>query len=176
MAIYESGTGSFFPYQRNVILKYEIFNLDGKLVMSDDKKIDIESDTVNEQFDISGLDIKKGLYLLRLIIVKNKNDVSINDYWINTSGEICRNSLFSIGSANVAVLIKKINNDNTIIEVVNKSNRLAVGIKLSLKDIAKDEYILPVIFSEGYFNLLPGERRMLKLDKKLEKINWLLKD
>lgn len=156
-------------YQRNVILKYEIFNLDGKLVMSDDKKIDIESDTVNEQFDISGLDIKKGLYLLRLIIVKNKNDVSINDYWINTSGEICRNSLFSIGSANVAVLIKKINNDNTIIEVVNKSNRLAVGIKLSLKDIAKDEYILPVIFSEGYFNLLPGERRMLKLDKKLEK-------
>ena len=163
-------------YQRNVILKYEIFNLDGKLVMSDDKKIDIESDTVNEQFDISGLDIKKGLYLLRLIIVKNKNDVSINDYWINTSGEICRNSLFSIGSANVAVLIKKINNDNTIIEVVNKSNRLAVGIKLSLKDIAKDEYILPVIFSEGYFNLLPGERRMLKLDKKLEKINWLLKD
>lgn len=156
-------------YQRNVILKYEIFNLDGKLVMSDDKKIDIESDTVNEQFDISGLDIKKGLYLLRLIIVKNKNDVSINDYWINTSGEICRNSLFSIGSANVAVLIEKINNDNTIIEVVNKSNRLAVGIKLSLKDIAKDEYILPVIFSEGYFNLLPGERRMLKLDKKLEK-------
>lgn len=122
-------------YQRNVILKYEIFNLDGKLVMSDDKKIDIESDTVNEQFDISGLDIKKGLYLLRLIIVKNKNDVSINDYWINTSGEICRNSLFSIGSANVAVLIKKINNDNTIIEVVNKSNRLAVGIKLSLKDM-----------------------------------------
>lgn len=156
-------------YQRNVILKYEIFNLDGKLVMSDDKKIDIESDTVNEQFDISGLDIKKGLYLLRLTIGKNKNDVSINDYWINTSGEICRNSLFSIGSANVAVLIKKINNDNTIIEVVNKSNRLAVGIKLSLKDIAKDEYILPVIFSEGYFNLLPGERRMLKLDKKLEK-------
>lgn len=156
-------------YHRNVILKYEIFNLDGKLVMSDDKKIDIESDTVNEQFDISGLDIKKGLYLLRLTIGKNKNDVSINDYWINTSGEICRNSLFSIGSANVAVLIKKINNDNTIIEVVNKSNRLAVGIKLSLKDIAKDEYILPVIFSEGYFNLLPGERRMLKLDKKLEK-------
>lgn len=155
--------------QRNVILKYEIFNLDGKLVMSDEKKIDIESDTVNEQFDISGLDIKKGLYLLRLTIGKNKNDVSINDYWINTSGEICRNSLFSIGSANVAVLIKKINNDNTIIEVVNKSNRLAVGIKLSLKDIAKDEYILPVIFSEGYFNLLPGERRMLKLDKKLEK-------
>ena len=156
-------------YQRNVILRYEIFNLDGKLVMSDDKKIDIESDTVNEQFDISGLDIKKGLYLLKLTIVKNKNDVSINDYWINTSGEICRNSLFSIGSANVAVLIKKINNDNTIIEVVNKSNRLAIGNKLSLKDIAKDEYILPVIFSEGYFNLLPGERRMLKLDKKLGK-------
>ena len=73
-------------------------------------------------------------------------------------------------------MINKKNNDNTIIEVVNKSNRLAVGIKLSLKDIAKDEYILPVIFSEGYFNLLPGERRMLKLDKKLEKINWLLKD
>lgn len=163
-------------YQRNVILKYEIFNLDGKLVMSDNKKVDIESDTVNEQFDISGLDINKGLYLLRLTIGKNKNDVSINDYWINASGEICRNSLFSIGSANVAVLINKINNDNTIIEVVNKSNRLAVGIKLSLKDIAKDEYILPVIFSEGYFNLLPGERRMLKLDKKLEKINWLLKD
>lgn len=155
--------------QRNVILKYEIFNLDGKLVISDNKKVDIESDTVNEQFDISGLDINKGLYLLRLTIGKNKNDVSINDYWINASGEICRNSLFSIGSANVAVLINKINNDNTIIEVVNKSNRLAVGIKLSLKDIAKDEYILPVIFSDGYFNLLPDERRILKLNKKIER-------
>lgn len=155
--------------QRNVILKYEIFNLDGKLVISDDKKVDIESDTVNEQFDISGLDINKGLYLLRLTIGKNKNDVSINDYWINAFGEICRNSLFSIGSANVAVLINKINNDNTIIEVVNKSNRLAVGIKLSLKDIAKDEYILPVIFSDGYFNLLPDERRILKLNKKIER-------
>lgn len=155
--------------QRNVILKYEIFNLDGKLVISDNKKVDIESDTVNEQFDISGLDINKGLYLLRLTIGKNKNDVSINDYWINASGEICRNSLFSIGSANVAVLINKINNDNTIIEVVNKSNRLAVGIKLSLKDIAKDEYILPVLFSDGYFNLLPDERRILKLNKKIER-------
>lgn len=155
-------------YQRNVVLKYEIFNMDGKLVMSDDKNVDIEGGTVDEQFDISGLDINKGLYLLRLTIGKNKNDVSINDYWINTSGEICRNSLFSIGGANVDVLIKKINNDNTILEVVNKSNRLAVGIKLSLKDIAEDEYILPVIFSDGYFNLLPGERRILILNKKIE--------
>lgn len=152
-------------YQRNVVLKYEIFNMDGKLVMSDDKKVDIESDTVNEQFDINELDIDKGLYLLRLTIGTNKNDVSINDYWINTFGETCRNNLLSIGSANVSVMIKKIQNDNTILEVENKSNRLAVGVKLLLRDRETDEYILPVIFSDGYFNLLPREKRIITVNK-----------
>lgn len=152
---------------RNVILKYEIFNMDGILVLSDDKKVDIDGNTVNEQFDISGLDINDGLYLLRLTIGTNKNNVSINDYWINPSGKICRNSLFSIGTANVSVLSKKTQNDNTIFEVENKSNRPAVGVKLSLKDITTDEYVLPAIFSDGYFNLLPGEKRIITLNKNI---------
>lgn len=154
-------------HQRNVFLKYQIFNMDGMLVMEDDKKVDIESDTVKEQFDVSGLDINKGLYLLRLTIGTNKNNVSINDYWINTSSEICRNSLFSIGTANVSVSIKKIQNDNTIFEVENKSNRPAIGVKLLLKDDSKNECFLPVIFSDGYFNLLPGEKRIITLNKNI---------
>ena len=38
---------------------------------------------------------------------------------------------------------------------------------MSLKD-EKGKYILPSIFSDGYFNLLPNEKRIICIDKTID--------
>ena len=49
-------------------------------------------------------------------------------------------------------------------ELQNVSNELAVAVKLNVKDKLSGEIVLPVYFSEGYINLLPGEKRKLTLE------------
>jgi len=41
-----------------------------------------------------------------------------------------------------------------------------LGIKLGLRDVQSDKRILPAIFSDGYFTLLPDEKRRISVGYK----------
>jgi hypothetical protein len=46
----------------------------------------------------------------------------------------------------------------TILRVTNSGNKPVAGVKLNAVD-AKGTILLPAFFSDGYFNLMPGETR-----------------
>jgi Exo-beta-D-glucosaminidase Ig-fold domain len=52
------------------------------------------------------------------------------------------------------------------VEISNPSETLALCIKLNLRDSDSGEPILPAYFSDGYFSLMPGEKREIIFDCK----------
>lgn len=154
--------------KRNVLLKYEIYTLDGKLITSSDKKVQLSCEKTEEQFDLSKFSTEEDLYLLRLSIIEKSNIISVNDYWLNSTDVPLRKALLDIDKTNVVAKVKGYKNGKTLIEVMNNGNDLAIGVKLSLLDTSTGDFILPAIFSDGYFNLLPKEKRQITIEQKIE--------
>ncbi|MGE5498718.1 MAG: glycoside hydrolase family 2 protein, partial [Syntrophothermus sp.] len=55
-------------------------------------------------------------------------------------------------------------------ELINSSDVPAIAVKVNLTD-EKGNIILPAFVSDGYFNLLPGERKTLTVDYNKDKMN-----
>jgi predicted component of type VI protein secretion system len=47
---------------------------------------------------------------------------------------------------------------------MNPSKLPAIGLKLNLRDPMSNKIILPAYFSDGYFTMLPGEKRQIEVD------------
>ena len=59
--------------------------------------------------------------------------------------------------------LKKTIGSKFIYELENTSSEFAVAVKLNAKSTITGEIILPAYFSDGYMNLLPGEKRKVEL-------------
>jgi hypothetical protein len=96
-----------------------------------------------------------GLYILRLELCGEDTYelVSVNDYWMAASTE----SYAAINDIPEAKLW--IDRRDGYVIVKNVSNVTAINIKLDAVDSETGEIILPAYFSDGYFNLRPGEGR-----------------
>ena len=51
-----------------------------------------------------------------------------------------------------------------IVNMKNTSGRIAAFVKLNVVDAITGEPVLPAYTSEGYFNLLPGESKIVDID------------
>ena len=97
------------------------------------------------------------LYILRTELFEGKELVSTNDYWRAASDEACK-AVNDIPEARL-----KITRKGGRITVRNVSKAVAMNVKLDAVCAASGEIILPAYFSDGYFNLLPGEARVIEL-------------
>lgn len=104
---------------------------------------------------------KPELYLVRLELKDATGKVlSVNDYWKFNSSEAYR-KFNSLDNSKLKIRQQQ-NNDTFFIEIQNRSSTIAPFIKLNAVDKATGEIVLPAYFSDGYFNLLPGEKRIIK--------------
>lgn len=102
--------------------------------------------------------------LIRLELRNRKGEiVSVNDYWKNWDDLKANQTLNGLEAVKPLVSIKSSGKGRSVIEVSNTSNTIAAAIKLNACDKTTKELILPAFFSEGYFNLLPGEKRRIEL-------------
>jgi len=103
-----------------------------------------------------------GAYFLRLTLTDDKGHVrSMNDY-VNTTIENDRTSLHDLRRAQVSATV-----DGKRITLSNNGSSPAVMIRLNLKG-DDGEQILPVIYSDNYFHLMPGEARTIDIEWKTE--------
>ena len=103
-----------------------------------------------------------GAYILRLTLTDGKGQVcSMNDY-VNTTVEGDRTSLHDMRQSQV-----KANATGNSITLTNNSNVPALMIRLNLKG-DDGEQILPVIYSDNYLHLMPGESRTIGIEWKAE--------
>ncbi|MEY3811147.1 MAG: hypothetical protein RIT11_173, partial [Pseudomonadota bacterium] len=147
---------------QSVNLIFSVIDLNGKILFTTTKKTDLLQNSKTELFtpDLVGINLPQ-VYMVRLQLNALDGKVlSTNEYW--KSNKETGNFLAFNKLSNVSLNIYKtgLNNGNTVLSIENKSNTPVVGLKLNLTDL-KNNIILPAYFSDGYFTLMPSEKRLI---------------
>ncbi len=145
----------------NANVKLELFDLNGKSLFTEEVKKNINANELNYFFTPKLPENLPKTFLTRLILSDSiGNEISRNDYWKNNSsnGDFKKfNSLAKISVHGKQLELNK--KEHTLKFIVeNPDDEIAIAVKLNLLD-KNNKVILPAYFSDGYFNILPHEKR-----------------
>lgn len=149
---------------KTVTAGLRFIDLQGKELYKKNIKLDAKANSATKCFVPEKGNNLPQLYLARLELKDAKGKVlSINDYWMTNGDKKSYEAINTLPSTTVT--IKTISNKGkTWVEVSNPSKTLAVAVKLNVVDKNSKEILLPAYFSDGYINLLGGEKRLIELD------------
>lgn len=153
---------------KNAVVTLEVYDLKGKSIYKQKESLDILSNQLNKAFKATLPADLPDNYLVRLILKdKSGNVISNNDYWKNNKKVGNFLAFNNLSSPDLKIKVtdtKKAASVETYFTITNKSSVPAVAVKLDIKDSQTQEIILPAYFSDGYFTLLPGESRKIKVE------------
>lgn len=139
--------------------------LDGKILKRQEAKgLPLNANSKTEAFtaDTEGLE---GVYIVRLRMTDRKSRLlSENDYLMQGRGVADFTFLNEMPRVQLKARELKPGADGCRrIEITNPSDGIALSLKLNLRSRETGEIVLPAYFSEGYFHLLPGEKKIVEL-------------
>lgn len=139
-----------------------VYDINGNLLWSSSLPYDLKEDHYLDAMTVEVPHNLEIVYFLRLTLTDdNGKQASLNDYVLSTLGDN-RKQLHDLRRAQLTSTVS--GHDVT---VTNTGNVPAVMLRLNLKG-SDGEQILPVIYSDNYFNLMPGESRTIKVEWKTE--------
>ena len=175
-------TNSLLQKFSGLTAKADIYQLDGTLKYSKNITTSIEPDSIQKCFVLPQISDLSETYFLRLQLSDAKGDMkSINWYWLSTkpdvldwvkskwymtpqSGYADFSALQNIGKTSLKMVYtngKKYDSTLHKIIITNTGKTVAFQVHLrALKGRSGDD-ILPVIFSDNYIELAPGETRTI---------------
>ena len=140
------------------------YDLAGKKISAKTvKDIDVPANSRKDLFKAE-LDGINGNYIVRLVLSDRKGKVvTVNDYMMRGEGTEDFKALNSVGKAQIKA--RKVSSQDGVLryEITNTTGNIAFNLKFNLCDEKTGEIILPAYFSDGYFHLLPGEKRTLEV-------------
>ena len=140
------------------------YDLAGKKISAKTvKEIDVPANSRKDLFRAE-LDGINGNYIVRLVLSDRKGKVvTVNDYMMRGEGTEDFMALNSVGNAQIKA--RKVSSKDGVLryEITNTTGNIAFNLKFNLCDEKTGEIILPAYFSDGYFHLLPGEKRTLEV-------------
>lgn len=140
------------------------YDLAGKKISATTvKDIDVPANSRKDLFkaELEGIN---GNYIVRLVLSDRKGKVvTVNDYMMRGEGTEDFKALNSVGKAQIKA--RKVSSQDGVLryEITNTTGNIAFNLKFNLCDEKTGEIILPAYFSDGYFHLLPGEKRTLEV-------------
>ena len=149
----------------NVTVSFACYDLAGKkLVTKAEKGININANSRKEIFKAE-LGEMKGVYIVRLLLSDSKGGIlSRNDYLMRGQGTENFVAVSELGKASLRARRLAPSKDGKLcFEISNKSKVSAMNLKFNLCCPQTGEIILPAYFSDGYFHLLPGEKRVIEM-------------
>jgi hypothetical protein len=140
------------------------YDLAGKKLMAKTiKDIDVPANSRLDLFKAE-IDNLESNYMVRLILSDRKgNVISTNDYLMRGKGTEDFKALNNVGKAELKARKLSSKDGKIRYEVANISGNIALNLKFNLCDPESGEIMLPAYFSDGYFHLLPGEKRIIEL-------------
>ena len=148
-------------HQAGIVLA-DVFLMDGTLLWSREMPYDLQEDSY---FDAMTIDVPRhfeGMYILSLSLTNYDGQLlSRNDY-VQTLGVDNRKALHDLKRAQL-----NITTQGKSITLTNTGDVPAMMIRLNLKG-DDGEQILPVIYSDNYLHLMPGESRTIDIEWKNE--------
>ena len=141
------------------------YDLNGKKILSRiEKGISLSANSKKEIFKAE-TDGIEGTYILRLTLSDNKGrSISVNDYILRGKGVEDYQALNAVPQAKIkARRLNQTTDGKCRFEISNAGRSIALNLKLNLREVSTGEIILPAYFSDGYFHLLPGEKRIIEV-------------
>jgi hypothetical protein len=89
-------------------------------------------------------------------------EIERNDYW--QPGKDQFRAFATCDKTAIRTAVMPHGDNHAIVRVTNSGKRVAGAVKLHLTRAATGDRVLPAYFSDGWFNLLPGETRDIALD------------
>lgn len=182
-----------------MVAKATIYDLNGKEIPSygQTKRVDVTSSNITEaftlNFDSSNLTFGKKaattsvtgdkrqketeeltpLHFIRLELTDGKGKLlSDNFYWRNGVKDLDYTALSTLPEANLSckMVKQKREEGKLVLRIKNKAGTVAVTNRLRLVDRATGKRILPVIMSDNYITLMPGEEREVTIEVAAEQL------
>ena len=143
---------------------YEVYSLEGKSLFKRTSKLNVLANGLTECFVQDKPISASGVYMERLILQDKRGKViSINDYW-QDNGEGDFQGFNALEEASINCKLIRQEKSQIQIELQNTGAMPALALKLNVREADTDKRILPAYASDGYFNLLPGEKRTVTVE------------
>lgn len=182
---------SYYEGFQGLKVSAQVLNLDLTEKFSREAQLDIPADGVRKVFTIPAMQGLSSTYFVRLSLEDSSGkQVSSNFYWLSTKPDILdwRNStwyftptsayadfkaLQNLPRVDLGVTATSTANDDrgsTTVTIENPSRNLAFFVHLKVMKMARDPEgedpdhmaeVLPVLWEDNYFPLMPGEKRQI---------------
>lgn len=161
-----------------------LYNLDGTRGFSGTATTTVEPDSIVQCFDLSTLNDLPGIYFLRLQLANAQGEIkSINWYWLSKKPDVLDwkkstwymtpetqytdySALQTLGQTRLRVTVTgaMATRDSSAHEltITNTGNTVAFQVHLRALKGPKGDDILPLLFSDNYLELAPGETRTIR--------------
>jgi len=162
---------------RNLKVTARVYDLDLKERFSKVSSLNLPEDSTVKAFVIPPVEGISSTYFLKLTLEDQKGvTISSNFYWLSTKDDVLdwqKSTWYYTPTTSVADMTKlsslqpatlkvgtrttrQANDDVTHVTVSNTGNTLAFFIHLQVKK-SDDREVLPIVWQDNYFSLLPGE-------------------
>ena len=156
----------------------EAFNLDMTVKFSRDTKVNVPPDSATRVFTLPEIEGPSPVWFLSLKLEDPSDDiVSENFYWFSTKPETLQwdkgtwyftptktfadyTALQTLPAARLTVAAQS-KPGSTTVTVTNQGKTLAFAVRLKLSRSTDSEEVLPVLWEDNYFALLPGAARQI---------------
>ena len=153
------------PAQSHLTARARVYDLDMKLLYEKEAKADVAPNSYRDVFTMPQLPELTEVYFVALDLRDGKDEVvADNFYWLprNKSDDLkALASLPMVGLETSHSVEQQGENTLLRVSVRNPSTRLAFFVQLAATKGRGGEEVLPVLWSDNYFSLLPGESKQL---------------
>jgi hypothetical protein len=141
----------------------EILNLDGSVKFKKRTVIDCPEDHTILCYKMEYPADLSSVYFIRLTLKKGKLTLSENFYWRGLKeGDLkAVRYLPKVKLETNTKVVRKGNQLHITTTLINKTKHPALMVKLNVVGRRSKERMLPVIFSDNYISLMPGEKRII---------------
>lgn len=147
-----------------VTVTYTVYDLSGKVLATRTHRTDMPANRKTECFVQEPYKTEGQPVLERLTLKDRKGNIlSVNDYWVNDAQGTLK-GLNTLPQGTLEARLLKKDAKGCRIELRNTGKAPVISVKLNARDAATGERILPAYASDGYFNLMPGEKRTVRID------------
>jgi hypothetical protein len=143
-----------------------VFTLDGKELAQygRSEKVNVSASDKTEAYR---LNLDAAILPLHFIKLELKdslgNMLSENFYWRNGEKDLDYTALNNLPDAELTFTLLDRADDAKQILIKNQGNSVAFGNRLRLVREGTQERVLPVLFSDNYFTLMPGEEKTVQI-------------
>lgn len=146
----------------------QIISLDGKILHEANTHLGISPNQVTKAMDFKVQDNLHSCYFIRLLLKYKNKVISQNFYWMSEKTPRDFTPLnnipeVSLSGGNAEVRKEGKSLKGTVV-LKNKTDKVALAVKLNIRNVKTDEALLPVYFDDGYFFLLPGEEKKVSFE------------